>query len=159
MSHLALATEVAGPPAIVTFDGEHVPAASMNRAIFVMPGPIGWGFGLAFSTRGARMSADGAVQRDEGELSSLPTFLSSDRRGAANRSACTSIPASISQALSVSEVRKCPSYGSLQKEIWSIYVNSAPKKAWRSFNGVREQVGGRRLEAQDCYALTCLHLK
>jgi hypothetical protein len=42
MSHLALATEVAVPPAIVTFDGEHVPAASINRAIFLMPGPIGW---------------------------------------------------------------------------------------------------------------------
>jgi hypothetical protein len=29
----------------------------------------------------------------------------------------------------------------------------------QTFNGVREQIGGRRLEAQDFYALTCLHLK
>ena len=50
------------------------------------------GFGIRISTRGARMSADGgAVQRDEDELISLPTFLLSDRRGAATRSACTSI--------------------------------------------------------------------
>src|ERR1700682_5549518 len=50
------------------------------------------GLEFAFSTRGARMSADGgAVQRDEDELISLPTSLLSDRRGAATRSACTSI--------------------------------------------------------------------
>jgi hypothetical protein len=37
-----LSTEVVGAPAVVTFDGKHVLAASMDRVRLIMPGSVGW---------------------------------------------------------------------------------------------------------------------
>ena len=49
------------------------------------------GSGLALTACGTGMGANGALQRDEVGLSSLPNSPSSDRRGATIRNASTSI--------------------------------------------------------------------